>query len=172
MRHLFCLILLISTMSFPQSSNEIEAYLNSNGTITYYSDVIDRMYDFIEQEFQDQEVPLSVWTDLRTGKDDALTSVKNQILIAYESHFTLDEIRELSRFYTSETGKKILQQKPLEAGDLEKRDRFYNSQTGQKIQESAESLNTVLQNITESWSSGLYASAKAKLKELGYVKKQ
>lgn len=174
MRHLFCLTILISTLSFPQNSYEIEIeeYLNANGTLTYYSNVIDRMYDFIQQEFNQQEIPDSVWTDLRNDKDEALNSIKSQIVGAYQAHFSREEIQEMKKFYTSGTGMKVLQNKPLNSEEVTERDGFYDSSTGKKIQESTESLNTILRDLTENWSTNLYASAKNKLRELGYVKKQ
>jgi len=164
--------LLLSTFTFSQSDTtyDMETYLKANGTISYYSSVVDRMFDFLKSEYESKNVPESVWTELESVKTEALTDITELIGQVYEGHFSKEEIQTLLEFYSTETGRKVNAKSELTVEDTQNRDIFYTSELGQKISEATESLNNVLQKVTQSWSADLYKNVAFKLKEKGYIK--
>ena len=173
MKHLFTLFLLItSTISLAQTDfrSVVSQYLSNNGTMHYYSDVVDKMYEFIQQEFNEQEVPDHVWQELQNGKAQALALIESRLVMAYQSHFSEDELRSMANFYASDTGMKIVRGEELNDEEKSLRDGFYNSQTGEKIKSATDSLNAVLAELTQAWSSEIYAAAIGELNAKGYFK--
>jgi len=166
----FCL--LIPALSFSQTSvNEgMKTYLNANGTVNYYSSVVDRMFDFLKKEYEAQDVPENVWNDLTIVKNDAVSEITELIIQSYEGHFSQDEMKTMLAFYDTDTGKKILFKEDLNPEDVKQRDVFYASALGQKIAASSASLNNVMQKLTQEWSAQLFKDVKHKLEEKGYVK--
>lgn len=167
---LFCL--LVSTVSFSQTSvNEgMKSYLTANGTVNYYSSVVDRMFDFLKKEYQAQNVPESVWNELTVVKDEALIEITELIIQSYEGHFSQDEMKNMLAFYDTDAGKKVLFKEELGPEDVKQRDMFYASPLGKKIASSSESLNGILQKLTQEWSGQLFKDVKHKLEEKGFVK--
>ena len=167
---LFCF--LIATVSFSQTSvNEgMKTYLNANGTVNYYSNVVDRMFDFLKKEYEAQNVPESVWNELSIVKEEALIEITELIIQSYEGHFSQDEMKTMLAFYDTDAGKKVLFKEDLGPEDVNQRDAFYASALGQKIASSSESLNGILQKLTQEWSGQLFKDVKHKLEEKGYIK--
>ena len=148
----------------------MKSYLNNNGTLNYYSDVVDRMFDFLKKEYENNNVPEAVWTELSDIKAEALDDIVEMISQSYESHFAKDEMQSMLNFYKTESGLKILSKSELTPEDVEHRDVFYASALGQKIATSTESLNNILQKMTQEWSAQLFRDVQEKLKEKGFVK--
>ncbi|NNK60312.1 MAG: DUF2059 domain-containing protein [Flavobacteriaceae bacterium] len=168
------LLLIVSFSAIAQDENnkKMVTYLEANGTISYYSSVVDRMFDFMKKEYETINVPDTVWSDLKSVKVDALNEITELVAQVYEGHFTGPEIQEILNFYSTETGKKITSQEELTEEEIQRRDIFYTSALGQKISESANSLNNVLQEITQSWSADLFRLVTHKLEEKGYFKNE
>lgn len=162
--------LFIAMLSFAQPTNEegMKAYLNANGTLTYYSDVIDRFFDFMKSEYQNQNVPDEVWTSLMSEKEQALNHVTEMITQAYQGHFSKEELSAIVNFYTSPTGEKIMHNADLSHEDVRIRDDFYGSPIGGKIESASTSLNSVIQKITQEWSAGLFRRVSSQLEAKGF----
>ncbi|MBT8272604.1 MAG: DUF2059 domain-containing protein [Bacteroidia bacterium] len=174
MKTLILFLGLMGQMILPaqnETLNEgMQNYLLSNGTIEYYSNVVDRMFDFLKNEFEGKNVPESVWTELGQVKSQGLIDITEMIIKAYEGHFNDEELRAMLDFYKTETGENILLKNELSADQIKERDDFNASAIGQKIAVSAESLNNVLQKITQEWSADLYSNVIHQLEEKGYSK--
>ncbi|NNK70852.1 MAG: DUF2059 domain-containing protein, partial [Flavobacteriaceae bacterium] len=165
-------LLITSTLSLAQTDSRsvVSQYLTDNGTLSYYSDVVDKMYEFIQQEFSGQDIPSDVWAEVRNGKEEAMTLIESRLVQAYQSHFSEEELKTMTDFYVSETGMKIVRGKDLNPEEKSARDNFYASATGQKIKAATDSLNSVLAELTQAWSSEIYASAVGGLNSKGYTK--
>lgn len=167
---LFCLSFSTVSLSQNETTNNMEAYLEANGTTSYYASVVDRMFDFLKKEYESQNVPDEVWNELEAVKTGAIKDITEMIGQVYEGHFSSAEINALMAFYNTETGKKITSKTELTSEDIQRRDIFYTSGLGQKISESTASLNNVLQKMTQSWSADLFKLVAHKLEEKGFVK--
>lgn len=169
---ILCFGILISTFSFSQSDSayDMNDYLKDNGTISFYSEVIDRMFVFLKEEYKGSDVPEHIWTELESGKKEALTDITELIQQVYEDHFLKDELRSLLKFFSTETGRKINTNSELSEEDSQNRDIFFTSELGQKISGSTGSINDLIKKITQSWSEDLYKSAASKLNDKGYIK--
>ena len=141
-----------------------------HSTINYYSEVVDRMFDFLKTEYKDQEVPEAIWVDLSDVKTTAIKDITEMLIQSYEGHFTPEELNEMIAFHDSEVGMKILMKSEIGPEEVKIRDAFYSSELGQKIVSSSESLNTILQKITQEWSAQLFKNVQQKLSEKGYTK--
>ena len=116
MKHLFALLFFsLSTIGIAQNDldRKMSRYLEDNGTITYYSSVVDRMFDFMKTEYESAKVPESVWTELKQIKSEALTEISEMITQAYEGHFSETELKSMLAFYATETGKIIMSARDL-----------------------------------------------------------
>ncbi len=170
------LFLIVANFSFAQSETIIDSYSESvkqclinNGTRDYYSNVVDEMFTMLQKQYADKNVPESVWTDLKVIKTETLDELSQMVVSAYRGHYTQDDLNKMNQMFTTETGKKMF----TNPGSLTEADKFvvndfYNSEVGQKIIGSQESMNKIMSQISEMWSSDLYQSVVSKLEEKGY----
>lgn len=174
---IFALILFTSTV-FAQNTEvvkddaynlEVKLCLKNNGTHHYYSEVVDQMFVELKKQFEEQNVTKDIWTELEQVKPLTLNELEEMIVIAYEGHFTLEDVKNMNALYGTSAGKKMISSDtPLNEGDKIVLQEFYKSDTGQKIVGSQDSMNATLMKITENWSGKLYRSVLEKLSEKGY----
>lgn len=167
---IICFITL-STTTFAQTkaySNAVKKCIQSNGTIAYYENVVDQMYTMLEERFETQNVPASVWKEIKQGKGQAMTDLSNKIVSAYQGYFTLADVRKMNALYATEAGKNMFKKEALSEGDKIILNEFYQSETGQKIVSSQEDMNASMSKISESWSGGLYKNVIELLSAKGY----
>lgn len=172
MKYLYILSFLLVTNGFSQNTitKDMQAYLSDNGTLGYYAQVVDSMFDFLKNEYKDQNVPETLWQELMTVKPDALNDITASIIDVYKAHFSDDELREMLNFYNSETGKKVNSGLPLTKEEENIRQAFNESVIAKKISNSGNSINAVLKTLTQDWSAQLFIDAKAKLQAKGFIK--
>jgi len=150
-------------------TESINYYININGTSEQYSDAIDQLFVMLKQQYQGQAVTEAVWDELKLEKQTALNQIKVMLASAYRSHFEHDDINELIKFYESPAGRQY-KVDPVQLSQ-EQKDQitfFYDSYTGRKLKKQSKSLNEMVSQISESWSSQLYMSTKEKLAVKGY----
>ncbi|MDX1774734.1 DUF2059 domain-containing protein [Oceanihabitans sediminis] len=174
MKKLYTLVLalLISFASFSQVdaySEEVKKCINSNGTIGYYENVVDQMFAMLEQQYASQNVPESVWDELKGHKKASLEELSQMLVSAYRGHFTHQDVKNMNALYATKAGKNMFK----EEGNLTEEDKealtvFYRSETGQKITGSQDSMNEAMSKISEMWSRDFYRSVVEKLSEKGY----
>ncbi|MGV6831014.1 MAG: DUF2059 domain-containing protein [bacterium] len=170
-KYIVLFALIVSSNLFAQSSLEdrMRSYLTTNGTVAYYEQVIDRLFDFLNEEYQNQKVPNEIWTDLKEELNkDSVNDITTLITQSYQGHFTNEELNEMLNFYESSTGQAVLLNQDLTDKNIEERDAFYASPLGSKITSASESLNAVLKQLTQEWSAQLFRDAELKLAEKGF----
>ena len=170
------LFVIMTTMSVAQTETAIDPYseevktcLVGNGTRAYYSNVVDEMFNMLEKQYASQKVPTDVWQELKGVKSETLDELSQMVVSAYRGHFSLQDVKNMNALYASEAGKRMFTQPSAltEANKVEV-NAFYQTETGQKIISSQESVNKIMTQVSEMWSSDLYQSVIRKLSEKGY----
>ncbi|APY00920.1 hypothetical protein CLV86_0598 [Lacinutrix venerupis] len=165
------LFFICASASFAQVdaySEDVKKCVKSNGTMSYYEDVMEQMYDMLKVQFTDENVPEAVWAEIKKGKQDAMDELAQMIVSAYRGHFTHEDVKNMNNLYASKAGKNMFKKDALTEGDKVVLNEFYKSDTGQKILGSQDSMNESMSKISEMWSSGVYRGVIAQLSEKGY----
>ena len=165
------LFVTLSTTSFAQVdaySEDVKKCIKSNGTMAYYEDVIEQMYIMLQQQFEAENVPESIWTEVKSTKQDAMGELAQMIVSSYRGHFTHEDVKNMNTLYASQAGKNMFKKEVLSEGDKVVLNEFYKSDTGQKIMSSQDSMNESMSKISEMWSGNLYQKAIDLLSEKGY----
>jgi len=165
------LFVTLSTFTYAQTSTYREDVLKcikSNGTINYYEDVIDQMYQMLEKQFDSENVSEAVWEEVKSGKTGAMAKLGQLIVSAYEGHFTHKDVKNMNALYATQAGMNMFKIDAITVEDKVVLDKFYKSETGQKIINSQKSMNASMSKISELWSSELYQGAISFLSEKGY----
>ena len=173
MKRVFTLLLFlsVSATSFAQVdaySEDVKKCVKSNGTMSYYEDVMDQMYQMLKVQFTDENVPDTVWAEVKKGKSAAMDELAQMMVSAYKGHFTHQDVKNMNTLYASKAGKNMFKTDGLTDGDKVVLNEFYKSDTGQKILGSQESMNESMSKISEMWSSGVYRGVIAQLSDKGY----
>ncbi|WP_055435191.1 DUF2059 domain-containing protein [Lacinutrix algicola] len=173
MKRVFTLLLFLSlsVTSFAQVdaySEDVKKCVKSNGTMSYYEDVMDQMYQMLKVQFTDENVPDTVWVEVKKGKSAAMDELAQMMVSAYKGHFTHQDVKNMNTLYASKAGKNMFKTDGLTDGDKVVLNEFYKSDTGQKILGSQESMNESMSKISEMWSSGVYRGVIAQLSDKGY----
>jgi len=173
MRNLiFVLTLFLITVACKQQRSYQEdaiRYLEVNGTELQYNVAIDQMFELLQNQYRTQNVPESVWKELKNEKSKALSDIKEMLIPAYQSNFTQEDIRQLILFYESDTGKLVAKgQSTLTDVQREEFNNFVNSEIGKKVQNQSESLKTMVGEVSESWRKALYDKVNTQLKTKGF----
>lgn len=173
MKRIFTLLLFfsLSIASFAQVdaySEAVKKCVKSNGTMSYYNDVMEQMYQMLEVQFTDENVPETVWAEVKKGKSDAMDELAQMMVSAYRAHFTHEDVKNMNTLYASKAGKNMFKKDVLTEGDKVILGEFYKSETGRKITGSQDSMNEAMSKISEMWSSGTYRGVIAQLSEKGY----
>lgn len=165
------LFLAVSFNAFAQVdpySEAVKKCIISNGTMAYYEDVMEQMYEMLEVQFTDVNVPEAVWIEVRKGKDEAMDKLAQMIVSAYRAHFTKEDVAKMNALYASQAGKNMFKKEALTEGDKIILSEFYKSDTGNKIVSSQDSMNDAMSKISELWSSEVYRDLIAMLSAKGY----
>lgn len=160
-----------STTTFAQTkaySKAVKQCIKSNGTMSYYENVVDQMYTMLEKRFESQDVPTSVWVEVKKGKAKAMDNLADKIVSAYQGYFTIADVKKMNALYATEAGKNMFKKDALTEGDKIILNEFYQSETGQKIVSSQEDMNASMSKISESWSGNLYKEVIELLSSKGY----
>ena len=123
----------------------------------------------LEKQYDGKQVPTSVWDELKGEKENSLSQIKVMLASAYRSHFEHDDIKAMIEFYESPAGRQY-KVDPVQLSE-EQKDKitlFYESYTGKKLKTQSQSLNEMVSQISESWSSQLYLGMKEKLSAKGF----
>lgn len=174
----FLLVLIVSSVMYAQEDKieEVDPYseavkqcIKSNGTYTYYEDVVDQMFAMLEKQYASQNVPTKIWEELKQEKSASMEELSQMIVSAYRGYFTHQDVKNMNNLYATKAGKNMFKnQSAISEGDKVVLTEFYKSDTGQKILGSQESMNASMSKISEMWSSDFYRSIVDKLSEKGY----
>ncbi|MEM6718660.1 MAG: hypothetical protein AAF611_05080 [Bacteroidota bacterium] len=149
--------------------DSVKQYLTINGTQEQYEGAIDMMFDMLKKRFKDYKIPNAIWTALESDKLKHIEEVKSILVSAYRAYFTLNDIKNMTVFYESEALQQMLADKTkLTETQRQQITNFYNSETGLKMIESRDGLAKIEGEISQRWSGDLYKSVINKLAEKGY----
>ncbi|WP_299890774.1 hypothetical protein [uncultured Lacinutrix sp.] len=165
------LFLTFSITSFAQVDDysvAVKKCITSNGTMAYYDDVMEQMYDMLKVQFKAENVPDTLWAEVRKGKKVAMDELAQMIVSAYKGHFTLKDVKNMNALYASQAGKNMFKKDALTESDKVALGEFYKTDTGRKITGSQDSMNDAMSKISEMWSSDVYRGVIALLSEKGY----
>ncbi|AEH01647.1 DUF2059 domain-containing protein [Lacinutrix sp. 5H-3-7-4] len=149
-------------------SEDVKKCITSNGTMSYYEDVMEQMYEMLQVQFKEENVPDTVWAQVKEGKSDAMDKLAQMIVSAYRGHFTHQDVKNMNALYASQAGKNMFKKDGLTESDKAALSKFYSSETGRKITGSQDSMNESMSKISETWSSNVYRGAIAFLSKKGY----
>ncbi len=163
---LFCFSMMAQELSRQES---IVKYLTINGTHAQYKSAYDQMFDVLEQQFKGANVPVEVWTEVKTKKPMAINQVVGMLASAYRENFSKEDINNLINFYSTGTGQQVLQD-PTQLNKEQNQElaNFHSSVTGQKMFEVRPKLEKDISQVSEYWSRDLYKSTLDALAAKGY----
>ncbi|QIE59065.1 DUF2059 domain-containing protein [Rasiella rasia] len=156
--------------AFGQNFQEkIGEYLLINGTHTQYSNAYDQMFEMLERQFSNENVPSSLWEELKKNKEVEVNNVLTLLGAAYQKNFTETDISEMLAFYKSEAGRQLV----VDANTLSENQRaevsqFFGSEVGQKIASVQKELAADVSQVSEFWSRDLFKATTEKLSAKGY----
>jgi len=146
-------------------SKDISDYLDSNGTMLQYEYAYGELMKMLGSKFSKTENNAMGWEYLEENKSNAVNEIKTLIIPIYKENFTHDEIKKMSSFYQSETGKLLINDRSkMTDTHKEELNTFYSSSLGKKIIGKQELLTLEISRVSESWSRDLYETALSLLK--------
>ncbi|TMM58057.1 DUF2059 domain-containing protein [Maribacter algarum] len=165
----FCLFLAISFNSNAQETDftsEVATYLESNGTLNQYEFAYDELLKMLGKQYPKSESTANGWEFLESNKEKAVAEIKKELVPIYQQNFERSEIKEMTTFYRSPTGKQLtIDRSKMSAIQKEELNAFYNSDLGKKILAKQPILAKEVSAASESWSRDLYETALSLLKE-------
>lgn len=165
----FCLFLTISLSSNAQEtdfSSEVATYLASNGTLNQYQYAYDELLKMLSKQYPKSESTANGWEYLESNKEKAIAEIQRDLVPIYQQNFERAEIKEMTAFYLSPTGKQLTTDRSLMTNvQKEELNTFYNSDLGKKIIGKQAVLAKAVSGVSESWSRDLYETALSLLKE-------
>jgi len=165
----FCFLLTISLNVSAQEtdfSSEVAAYLESNGTLNQYNFAYDQLLQMLGKQYPKSESTASGWDYLENNKEKAIAEIKMNLVPIYRQNFERSEIKEMTAFYQSPTGRQlVVDRSQMNTNQKEELNTFYNSELGKKIIAKQAVLSKSVSTVSESWSRDLYETAISLLKE-------
>ncbi|RMA56720.1 DUF2059 domain-containing protein [Ulvibacter antarcticus] len=173
------ILLLMCSICFTLSAQgdsfqlSIIEYLNNNGTETQYKNAYEEMFEVLKKQFTVPEVPESVWTELKSDKQESLKEIIAFLTFAYRKHFTETEIEEMASFYKTAAAQKLVNRaQELSNEDNDQIMAFFNSDIGKKIEAKRPELSVDIAEISGHWSRELFAEKMGVLVKKGYSPEQ
>jgi len=165
----FCFFLTISWQVNAQETdfaNEVATYLESNGTLNQYEYAYDALLKMLVKQYPKSESTANGWKYLENNKKEAIAEIQMELVPIYQQHFERSEIKEMTAFYQSPTGKQLtLDRSQMTSIQKEELNTFYNSALGKKIIAKQPVLTQSIAETSERWSRDLYETAMSLLKE-------
>jgi len=147
-------------------SNEVAVYLESNRTMKQYEFAYDELLKMLGNQYPKSDNNADGWKYLQGNKKEAMSAMKKELIPVYQENFNETEIKAMTAFYQSDTGKQLTDDpSKMTALQKEELNRFYNSELGKKIIEKQPVLREAISTVSESWSKDLYETAVSLLKE-------
>jgi hypothetical protein len=144
---IFCVLFTLSSLFFisawasEEALNEAGKLLEDLGMQEIFEKSIDQNLEFQLQQNPDLLPYVGVMKNF-LAKHMSYESLKNDMINLYSTTFTVQELKEIRAFYSTETGKKTLQKLP-ELG------RISNQLGNQRVQENISELHQALENAAK-----------------------
>lgn len=163
-----CLLLLTPLRSVGQEiefTDEVQTYLAHNGTLSQYEFAYDGLLKMLQNQYPETADNKKGWTYLKENKTKSVHDMILLLTPIYQKHFKRNEIKKMTNFYQSDTGKQLLndRSKMTEVQKAELNS-YYNSELGQKVIEKQTVLSQEVSKVSENWSRDLYQTAISLLK--------
>ena len=173
---LYIALFMCATTVFSQQQSYRQAvlnYLEVNGTTQQYQQAVEQLFELLQQQFKDQDVPEAVWTELKKEGQPALQQIKAMLVSAYRGTFDGQEINDMLQFYGTAAGKQLTHdQTAMTENQKQEMANFFNTPTGQKILSSQQEISEKVGEVSEIWSRELYIRMIDKLAEQGFILQQ
>ena len=147
-------------------STEVSSYLDSNGTMKQYQYAYDELLKMLAKQYPKSATTADGWAYLEGNKENAIAAMKQELIPIYQENFSASEIKLMTAFYQSDTGKQLIGDRS-KMTDVQKEElnSFYGTVVGRKIIEKQPVLTQAISVVSESWSRDLYETAVSLLKE-------
>lgn len=160
LKRYFILFLLIPFVTNGQETNfdiDISEYLDYNGTLKQYEFAYDQLMAMMGGTYPKTEENSQQWAFLAKNKGKAVGEMKISLIAVYKKHFAKGDIKKMSAFYKSESGKLLVSDRSkMTKKHKEELNSFYNSAVGQKIIAKKDVLTEEISKASELWSRDLY----------------
>lgn len=163
-----CFLLLLPLKISAQETeytDEVKTYLLQNGTASQYEFAYDGLLKMLKKQYPETEATKKGWAYLKENKEKYVNEIITLLAPVYKAHFNKEEIKKMSNFYQSETGKQLVsdrsQMTEIQKAEL---NTYYNSTLGKKVIEKQGILSQEVSKISEDWSRQLYETAISLLK--------
>lgn len=109
-------LLLFATLSFAQEDKAYKETLQTmfklSGSEETYQVAITQMFTMFKQQYTNVDV--KTWTELEAEfKKTSMTDLVELLVPIYKKHLTIDDVKELIKFYETPIGKKFATKTPL-----------------------------------------------------------
>lgn len=169
-------LLLTTSMSFSQTdvySEDIKTMIKRNGVHTYYANVVDEMFAMLKKQFASKNVPEDVWTDMEDVKKLEMDELSQMLVSAYRGYLSHKDVQELNAMYYTEAGKTmVFDAQNLSDDHRRELSGFYNTETGQKLLTAQPEIDKLMSKISEMWSSSMYKNVVKRLADRGFTLNQ
>ncbi|RMB57575.1 DUF2059 domain-containing protein [Dokdonia sinensis] len=147
--------------------------LSLNGTTEQYRNAIDQLFELLKRQYASNDVTPATWDELRDASSGEIGRIKAMLVSAYRGTYTQDDIKNMISFYQTEAGQQLLKDQTA-LTDAQRNDVsfFYNTDTGKKILTSKDKISRSVGEVSEIWSRDLYKMMVDKLAEKGHVMQQ
>lgn len=171
---LFAFIITLSATAQESSYREDALDLLSlNGTTEQYRNAIDQLFELLQRQYKSNNVDQATWDELRDASSGEIDRIKAMLVSAYRGTYTQDDIKNMVSFYQTEAGQQLLKdQAGLTDGQRNDVSFFYNTDTGKKILSSKDKISRSVGEVSEIWSRDLYKMMIDKLAEKGHTMQQ
>jgi len=146
-------------------SLEVASYLESNGSAQQYEFAYDQLLKMLISQYPKSEKTAAGWKYLEENKEKAVAEMQKGLVPIYQQNFERDEIKKMTAFYQSATGKQLTADRSkMTEEQKEELNTFYNSELGKKIIAKQPELAKAVSAVSENWSRDLYETAMSLLK--------
>jgi hypothetical protein len=93
---------LFSTAQAEAYIAKVDTVLKPNGTVAYYDNVLDKLFNLLKENYTAQNVTDSVWKELEAFKPLALDNLVELLATAYLPLFTEADVKNMNTFYSTD----------------------------------------------------------------------
>lgn len=165
----FSLVCFTSNAQIDDFQKEIIEYLNSNGTRSQYNSAFDEVFPLLKRNFEKFDIPEKEWDKLKEDKKTWIDKIVAELTFAYRGHFTRDDIKQMTAFYKSEAGKKMVNKEKLTSQEQKEVDAYLNGKISKKVADNFDALSKDIETISTEWSRELFGAKMSQLIKDGYV---
>jgi hypothetical protein len=148
----------------------ITEYLTVNGSVQQYEGIYTKMFDLLKNHFSKSQISEATWQSLQSNKAESLQEIQKMLGFAYRNHFSENDIKKMTAFYSSDVGKQLsTNAAELSATQNQEVAEYNESTIGRKIAKEQQGLTKDVGLISSNWSRDLYMDKTNALKAKGFI---